>query len=152
MELSNNDEEAKLLKPVAQRGDTGNYEVKLQNSEGEDSIPIKVIVLDKPSKCEGPLEATETTKSSVALAWKPPKDDGGVELSGYVIEKCTEGSDTWERCPGIFLQPKGVVKNLEHGKAYKFRVIPENIYGEGEPLETKTEIVVKPPYSKIWEM
>ncbi len=106
-------------------------------------------MLDKPSRCEGPLEATETTKNSVALQWKPPKDDGGSELSGYIIEKCPEGSDQWEKCPGIYLSPKGVVKNLIEGKAYKFRVSAENIHGIGEPLETKTEIIVKPPYSNL---
>ncbi len=67
-----------------------------------------------------------------------------------MIEKCPEGSSVWERCPGIFIQPKGIVKNLPEGKAFKFRVIAENLYGESDPLETKTEIVVKPPYSNFF--
>jgi hypothetical protein len=82
VQLSNDDDAAKFFKPCAERADSGNYEVKLKNSEGEDSLPIKVVVLDRPGKCEGPLEAIETTKSSVELQWKPPKDDGGAELSG----------------------------------------------------------------------
>jgi hypothetical protein len=54
----------------------------LKNSEGEDTLPIKITVVDKPGACEGPLEATECTKSTVTLQWKPPKDDGGSEISG----------------------------------------------------------------------
>lgn len=146
VELTSNDDEAKLFKPCAERGDTGDYLVKLSNAEGSDSIPIKVIVLDKPSKCQGPLEATETTRDSIGLKWNPPKDDGGAEVSGYIIEKCPEGSDKWEKCPGVFMQPKGVVKGLEEGKSYKFRVSPENLYGVGEPLETTAAIVAKLPY------
>ena len=148
MELANDEKGIKFFKPSAKRDDTGNYEVKLNNSEGEDSLPIKITVLDKPGQCEGPLQAIETTNSSVTLQWKPPKDNGGSELIGYVVEKCREGSDIWEKCPGSFTQPKAVLKNLDEGKTFKFRTKAVNIFGEGEPLETKTGIVVKPPYSK----
>lgn len=146
IELSNDDDEAKLFKPKAERGDSGKYEVKLANSEGEDSIPINVIVLDKPGKCQGPLVPTETTRSSIGLEWKLPLDDGGSEISGYVVEKCLEGTDKWEKCPGVFIKPAGVVNGLEEGKAYKFRVSPENLFGVGEPLETTAAIVAKLPY------
>jgi hypothetical protein len=57
----------------------------MKNSEGEDSLPVKIIVLDRPGACEGPLEAVETTKNSVTLQWKPPKDDGGAELTGILL-------------------------------------------------------------------
>jgi hypothetical protein len=69
--------------------------------------------------------------------------------SGYIIEKCLENSDKWEKVPGIFTQPKGTIKDLETNKKYKFRVKAENIYGIGEPLETTASIIVKPPYGKI---
>ena len=59
-----------------------------------------------------------------------------------------EASDKWERVPGIFTQSKGIVKDLETNKKYKFRVKAENIYGTSEPLETTTGINVKPPYGK----
>jgi hypothetical protein len=70
-------------------------------------------------------------------------------LLGYSVEKCLEGSDKWEKCSGIFTQPKAVVKGLNEGQSYLFRVKAENIYGEGEPLETSKLIVVKPPYGKF---
>lgn len=145
--LANTETQAKFFKPAAQRSDTGQYEVKLYNSEGEEKLPIKIVVLDKPGQCEGPLEVADSTKTSITLQWKPPKDDGGSDINGYVIEKQLEGTDVWEKCPGIYIQPKATIKHLDEGKKYKFRVKAENIHGEGEPLETKTAIVVKPPYN-----
>jgi hypothetical protein len=68
---------------------------------------------------------------------------------GYIIEKCPENSDRWEKVPGVFNQPKGTVKDLETNKKYKFRVKAENIYGVSDPLETTASITVKPPYGKI---
>ncbi len=146
VELTSDDDQAQLNKPKAERGDSGLYQVKMVNSEGEDSIPINVIVLDKPGPCQAPLEPTECTRSSIGLQWRPPKDDGGSELTGYVVEMCPEGSSTWEKCPGMFVKPQATINGLEEGKAYKFRVKPENIYGLGEPIETSAPIVAKLPY------
>ena len=153
-----------MHKPSAKRSDTGKYKVQLKNDSGVDECDIDVIVLDKPEKPEGPLEVTETTTDSVSLQWKPPKDDGGGDITGknpkstfcqmkcfrlgYIVEKCPENSDRWERVPGVFNQPKGTVKDLETNKKYKFRVKAENIYGVSDPLETTAAITVKPPYGK----
>jgi hypothetical protein len=71
-----------------------------------------------------------------------------LSIVGYIIEKCAENSDRWEKVPGIFTQPKGTIKNLETNKKFKFRVKAENIYGTSDPLETKSAITVKPPYGK----
>ena len=67
---------------------------------------------------------------------------------GYIIEKCPENSDRWEKVPGVFTQSKGTLKDLETNKKYSFRVKAENIFGISEPLETTTSIIVKPPYGK----
>lgn len=87
VELTTDDVETKLSKAAAERGDTGIYEVKLKNSEGEDSIPVKITIVDKPAPCQGPLEATDVTKSTVTLNWKQPNDDGGSDLSGNILKK-----------------------------------------------------------------
>jgi hypothetical protein len=81
-QLESDDVHAKLHKPSAKRSDTGKYKVQLKNDSGEDECDIDVIVLDKPGKPEGPLEATETTTDSVSLQWKPPKDNGGGDITG----------------------------------------------------------------------
>ena len=42
---------------------------------------MEVIVLDKPSPPEGPLEYDDVTSSTVTLSWNPPKDDGGSPIT-----------------------------------------------------------------------
>ena len=86
-QLENNDVHSKLHKPSAKRTDTGKYKVQLKNDSGEDECDIDVIVLDKPGPPEGPLEATETTKDTVSLQWKPPKDNGGADITGALLPR-----------------------------------------------------------------
>jgi hypothetical protein len=83
-QLENDDVHSKLHKPSSKRTDTGKYKVQLKNDSGEDECDIDVIVLDKPGIPEGPLETTETTKDSVSLQWKPPKDNGGGDITGII--------------------------------------------------------------------
>ena len=67
--------------------------------------------------------------------------------TGYTIEKCEEGSDFWERVPmPPVTKESAVVKGLEKGKKYKFRVRAENKTGVGEPIETNTAILAKNPF------
>lgn len=72
--------------------------------------------------------------------------------SGYIVEKCEEGSTTWGKVPGIVNGTSHVVKDLEPGKKYKFRVKAENLYGVGDPVETDRAILAKNPYGKSREL
>jgi hypothetical protein len=50
---------------------------------------------DKPSKPEGPIVVKDIRKESVTIEWKPPADDGGLELSKYSVEKCDVEKMVW---------------------------------------------------------
>lgn len=65
----------------AKRSDSGLYHLMLKNESGVDEGSFNVIVLDRPGPPEGPLEYEEITSQSVTLSWKPPKDNGGSELT-----------------------------------------------------------------------
>lgn len=41
---------------------------------------------------------TNQTKDSVQLSWETPISNGGSMITGYIIEKCEDGSDKWLRC------------------------------------------------------
>ncbi|RUS77262.1 hypothetical protein EGW08_014976, partial [Elysia chlorotica] len=141
----NDDKEAKLHIPRAERGDTGKYTIKVANIHGEESADIAVVVLDKPGEPEGPLEVSDITAETVKLSWKPPTAKGGAEITGYVVEKCEEGSTLWEKVPCVVNGETCTAKGLKDGKKYKFRVKAENMYGVGEPLESQ-QVTAKNPF------
>lgn len=65
----------------AKRSDSGLYHLMLKNSSGIDEGSFQLVVLDRPSPPEAPLEYEEITSASVTLSWKPPKDNGGSEIT-----------------------------------------------------------------------
>lgn len=44
------------------------------------------------------LNFSDQTKSAVTLTWETPTSNGGSMITGYIIEKCDEGTDKWLRC------------------------------------------------------
>ena len=69
----------------AQRRDAGIYTLTATNTSGTDTATVKVIVLDKPTAPRGPLDVSDVTKDSCHLSWKAPEDDGGQDISHYVV-------------------------------------------------------------------
>lgn len=76
-------------------------------------------------------------------------------LVDYIVEKCEEGTNVWEKVPGHVSGTAHNVKGLKEGKKYKFRVKAENVYGVSEPLVSDLTLA-KNPYGKtctiIWEV
>ena len=62
---------------------------------GEDSAEIQVNVVGKPDMPGGPLSVTEVTKKSCLLAWKPPADNGGYQITHYEVEKLDNTNGSW---------------------------------------------------------
>ncbi|KAL8579176.1 hypothetical protein ACOMHN_010760 [Nucella lapillus] len=144
-QTQHDEEEARLRVGKAERGDTGTYTIKVANAHGEDTADVRVVVLDRPSSPEGPLEASDIWAEQMKLSWKPPRDNGGAEVSGYILEKQEEGSNTWEKVPAMISDTSYTVKGLKEGKAYKFRVKAENMYGVSDPLEG-AKVTAKNPF------
>ncbi|XP_033116214.1 twitchin-like [Anneissia japonica] len=146
IKFETNPEETVLINTNARRDDTGKYTVTLKNPKGEDSVAVRVTVFDKPSSPEGPLEASDITAESVKLSWKPPKDDGGTDVSNYVVEKSEEGSGVWTKVSSFVRSPNYEVTGLEEGVSYNFRVAAENEFGVSEPLVKAVSVTAKNPY------
>jgi len=62
--------------------------------DGFNTLSI-VCILDIPQPPEGPLKPENVTKSSCTLYWRPPKDDGGSEISHYTVEKLDTENMRW---------------------------------------------------------
>jgi hypothetical protein len=70
----------------ALRSDSGRFCIKLKNKSGECQSEATVTVVGRPDPPRGPLEVGDINKEGATLAWKPPADDGGEPLTGYVVE------------------------------------------------------------------
>ncbi|XP_067613922.1 twitchin isoform X10 [Eurosta solidaginis] len=127
------------------RQDAGMYTVTVLNEFGKDSADIEIIVVDKPSPPEGPLTYTEVAPDHISFEWSPPRDDGGSDVTTYIVEFCEFGVDNWRPVPFYCPKTNYTIKNLLEGKKYIFRVKAENIYGVSEPLVGKP-IVAKSPF------
>jgi len=86
----------------------------------------------------------DITKDSVTLTWKPPGNDGGAPLTGYVIEYRDINKPDWERAGSVdsatmSWKQTGLLEDSE----YVFRVKAVNSTGESEPLELSGTVKLK---------
>lgn len=145
-EVETDESKTRLFIPVSKRSDSGKVKITASNAYGDAEANIKISVVDRPSPPEGPITYPETTRHSVTVAWKPPADDGGSEITGYRIEYQELGSSTWERVPETVSSLSYTVRALEHGKEYKFRVRAENVMGLSEPIVGQP-VIAKDPFN-----
>uniref|UniRef100_A0A8C7YJ26 Titin n=1 Tax=Oryzias sinensis TaxID=183150 RepID=A0A8C7YJ26_9TELE len=120
----------------ATRADHGKYTLKASNEGGEASCTIVVNVLDRPSHCQN-LHTTYVTKDSCMINWDVPLDNGGSEITHYIVE-CREPSiSMWSMISSNCTNRKIKAKLME-GHEYFFRVCAANKIGPGPSVETKT--------------
>lgn len=77
----------------------------------------------------------DVDKTEVSLVWNRPDRDGGAEITGYLVEYQEDGADEWTKFQTVPML-ECVVKGLQKGKIYKFRVRAQNIVGLGLPDTT----------------
>lgn len=81
------------------------------------------------------------------MSWKPPLEDGGDEVSHYIVERRDTNRLNWvimnARCKELTCNITGLFKNTE----YLFRVCGVNKYGAGIYLQSKP-VVAKNTFSK----
>ena len=124
------------------------FRVCAVNDEGESDPCLMAddVLAKDPFGEPGPprdLEITDWDQESVDLKWKRPLDDGGSEITNYLIEK-KDKSGNWTRAhevPGTFL--KCCVPNLTEGETYEFRVRAINAGGQSEPSNTAGPVTCK---------
>lgn len=85
----------------------------------------------------------------VKVKWQKPEDNGGSDITGYVLEKMDVDTGRW--IPAGECGPDDdtfTFKGLTPNKKYKFRVRAKNKEGESEPLETTDAILARNPYDE----
>jgi hypothetical protein len=147
--LESYDRNTVLTVKKAIRTDSGRYIIRVTNEVGVAEHTADLLVLDKPSPPDGEPEATKIRADCATVAFRPPKDDGGCPILGYIIEKMDTETGRWvgagECGPG---DNEFEVKNLVKGKRYKLRVKAYNKEGESEPSEMHDTFVAQNPYGE----
>ena len=130
----------------ATRKDDGIYQINAVNINGKDAAEVRVYVIGPPGPPEGPLEISDIHKNGCKLKWKPPKDDGGLPIEHYVVEKFDVDTGIWSP---VGTTPTCDIKcdDLEPGKEYEFRVRAVNSEGISTPLKSLKPIVAKDPFT-----
>ncbi len=128
----------KLIIKSIERQHSGKFTVKAKNNAGVAVVDLSVTVIDKPSKPEGPLLLREISEEAVVLEWKPPGDDGGLDIQQYSIEKCDPSQKAWIKIADVDKDIESYcIQNLIENAQYLFRVIAKNPIGSSEPLESE---------------
>lgn len=134
-----------------ERDDAGKYAINVANDSGSCNIPLKVKVMGPPTAPTGPLEISNVTKDRATLSWKPPKDDGGNRVIGYVVERrdTSKGPDAWVPATQNCKETTFTVPSLLDGHEYEFRVMAFNDNGTSEPLRSSAPVTAKLPFSRL---
>ena len=105
--------------------------------------------VDPPGAPEAP-EVSEITKETASLTWKPPSEDGGTPITGYVIERCQTSSTRWLRVnKEVTLDLTYKVPDLIEGNEYTFRISAENKVGQGPPCSPTSPALAKDPWGRL---
>ncbi|XP_051969612.1 myosin binding protein Cb isoform X3 [Xyrauchen texanus] len=143
----------------AERDHSGKYTLVLKIENMEDTASIDIRVVDKP----GPptqVHVTDVWGFNAALEWKPPKDDGNCEISGYTIQKADKKTKEWFTVYEHNRRSNCTVSDLVIGNEYMFRVYSENLCGLSEDpclskntaIIDKSDLGYKPPPFKEKDM
>lgn len=107
-------------------------------------MPVSSAVPERPED----LIITAVTKDSISVAWKPPKYDGGAEVTGYILETRMLGRDSFMRVGGEdkLMDRRFTLTGLKDGSSHEFRVSAVNQVGQGKssfatkPVQCKDEL------------
>lgn len=81
------------------------------------------------------LIITAVTKHSISVTWRPPRYDGGAEVTEYVLESRMIGRDSFIRVgrDSKLMDRKFTLTGLKDGSSHEFRVSAINQVGQGKP-------------------
>uniref|UniRef100_A0A8V5GJM8 Uncharacterized protein n=1 Tax=Melopsittacus undulatus TaxID=13146 RepID=A0A8V5GJM8_MELUD len=106
------------------RGDSGKYYLTLENTAGVKTFAVTVVVIGRPGPITGPIEISSVSAESCVLTWKEPEDDGGSEITNYIVEKRESGTTAWQLVNSSVKRTQVKVAHLTKYQEYSFRVIP----------------------------
>lgn len=120
------------------REDSGAMTLRLKSDCGTAVANLHLSVIDRPKPPQGKVEFLEMSGKCIKMKWKAPRDNGGKQVTNFVIERRLAGKKSWERVgeadsrTTIFSDDK-----VDEGEAYQYRIRAVNEEGMSDPLETE---------------
>ncbi|KAK3527738.1 hypothetical protein QTP86_002570 [Hemibagrus guttatus] len=153
--VRNSETDSILFIRRTERKDSGQYELQVQIENVEDKASVTIQIVDLPGSPQN-LKLVDIWGFNVALEWKPPKDNGNCDITGYTIQKADKKTMEWFTVYEQYRRTNCVVSDLIMGNEYIFRVFAMNAVGlSPEPCLSKdsayiqkTGIDYKPPSYK----
>ncbi|KAM9764720.1 myosin-binding protein C, cardiac-type [Menidia menidia] len=126
-----------------ERKHSGQYDLQVQIENVEDTSKVILQIVDLPGPPTA-LKIVDTWGFNVALEWKPPKDDGNCEITGYTIQKADKKTMEWYTVHDQYRRTHCVVSDLIMGNEYVFRVFSINLVGlSQDPCTTKDSVYIQ---------
>uniref|UniRef100_A0A8C9EUZ0 Titin n=4 Tax=Neognathae TaxID=8825 RepID=A0A8C9EUZ0_PAVCR len=138
------------------RGDSGKYYLTLENTAGVKTFTVTVVVIGRPGPVTGPIEISSVSAESCMLTWKEPEDDGGSDITNYIVEKRESGTTAWQLVNSSVKRTQIKVTRLTKYQEYSFRVSGQyqfrvtavNAAGNSEPIVDTTTHSISLVWSK----
>ena len=86
----------------------------------------------------------------MSLTWEEPEDDGGSEITNYVVEKRPASKKGYSKVRDTE-DMEATVEELKEGNKYFFRVAAQNDVGIGEFVELPEAAIPKSQFGE-WMM
>uniref|UniRef100_A0A3B4AUC1 Uncharacterized protein n=1 Tax=Periophthalmus magnuspinnatus TaxID=409849 RepID=A0A3B4AUC1_9GOBI len=138
---------ARLTLPSLAKDDEGLYTVRIFAKDGTVDHSAYLFVSDAaPSSAGAPgapmsVKAYDVNADFVLVAWKPPNTVNEAPISGYFVDRCESGSDTWVQCNDSPVKVcKYPVHGLKLGHSYHFRVRAVNSAGISRPSRKSDKV------------
>ncbi|XP_056157206.1 immunoglobulin-like and fibronectin type III domain-containing protein 1 [Lampris incognitus] len=127
---------SRLLLTKCQRKATGEIKIKIKNECGTTEALSQLIVLDKPTPPQGPVDIIESSANCIDFKWRPPKDAGGCPITNYILERQQIGRNSWKKLGKIGPDSKYRDVDVDHGRKYCYHIRAETEQGISEMIET----------------
>uniref|UniRef100_A0A8C7MPS5 Myosin-binding protein C, fast-type n=1 Tax=Oncorhynchus kisutch TaxID=8019 RepID=A0A8C7MPS5_ONCKI len=142
--VRNSEVDSILFIRSAERSHSGKYELVLQIENMEARAILEIRIVETPGPPEV-VKVTDVWGFNAALEWKPPKDDGNCDITGYTIQKADKKTNEWFTIYEHNRRTNCTASDLIMGNEYMFRVYSENLVGKSEDccLSKDTAIIPK---------
>ena len=100
---------------------------------------------DAPGPPQPPFDISDIDADACSLSWHIPLEDGGSNITNYIVEKCDVSRGDWVTALASVTKTSCRLGKLIPGQEYIFRVRAENRFGISEPL-TSPKMLAEFPF------